>query len=114
MPGTPQPQSQREDLDSSQDSEGPQDQCVEESLRGDDIEEDVPCSQEEGTLHSRLAHFVKQRQSLHQAMLLQKEPLWLKDLYAQVKQAGIKCSVNQLQVKGNLVSHDWPSNNLSL
>ena len=102
MPGTPQPQPQREDVESSQDSqdsEEPQDQCVEESLREEsEAEEDVPCSQEEETLHRRLAQFVKQRPSLHQTMVLLQEPLWLKELHGQVKQAGIKCGLNQLQV----------------
>ena len=101
MPGTPQPRAQPEDVESSQDSQDSEDQqdqqCVEESLREEsEAEEDVPCSQDE-TLHTRLAQFVKQRQSLHQTVLLQ-EPLWLKELYAQVKQAGIKCGLNQLQV----------------
>ena len=100
MPGTPQPQPQREDVESSQeDSEELQDQCVEESLReGSEAEEDVPSSQEEETLHNRLAQFVKQRPSLHQTMVLLQEPLWLRDLHGQVKQAGIKCGLNQLQV----------------
>ena len=67
---------------------------MEESIR-EDSEAEV--EEEEETLHTRLAQFVKKRQSLHQTVLLQ-EPLWLKELYAQVKQAGIKCGLNQLQV----------------
>ena len=100
MPGTPQPQPRSEDVESSQDSEDHQDhQCVEEGLREEsEVEEDVPCSQEDETLHTRLAQFVKQRPSLHQTVLLQ-EPLWLKELSAQVKQAGI----NQLQSKAAAV-----------
>ena len=105
VPGTPQPQC--EDVESSQDSQDGEDQqdqqCVEESIREDsEAEEDVPCSQEAETLHTRLAQFVKQRQSLHQTVLLH-EPLWLKELFAQVKQAGIKCGVNQLQVSPGLL-----------
>ena len=106
VPGTPQPQPQprSEDVESSQDSEDHQDlQCVEESLREEsEAEDDVACSQEDETLHTRLAQFVKQRQSLHQTVLLH-EPLWLKELYAQVKQAGIKCGLNQLQVSPGLL-----------
>ena len=104
VPSSPQPQSQSqcEDVESSQDSQDGEDlqdqQCVEESIREEaGAEEDVPCSQEAETLHTRLGQFVKQRQSLHQTVLLH-EPLWLKELYAQVKQAGIKCGLNQLQV----------------
>ena len=99
VPGTPQPHPRSEDVESSQDSEDHQDhQCVEESLREEsEAEDDVACSQEDETLHTRLAQFVKQCRSLHQTVLLH-EPLWLKELYAQVKQAGIKCGLNQLQV----------------
>ena len=98
VPGTPQPRSQSQEVDSSQDSqedsEDQQDQqCVEESIR----EESEADEEEDETLHTRLAQFVKKRQSLHQTVLLH-EPLWLKELHAQVKLDGIKCGLNQLQV----------------
>ena len=96
VPGTPQPLQSSQD---SEDSQDPPDQCVEERLGEEsETEEDVACSQEEETLHSRLAQFVKQRPSLHQTAVLLREPLWLRELHGQVKQAGIKCGLNQLQV----------------
>ena len=45
----------------------------------------------------QLHQFVVRRVSLHQAVLLY-EPLWLGQLLKDVKEAGIKCNLAQLQV----------------
>jgi len=48
------------------------------------------------TLHSQLSSFLVSRPSLH-ASILQYQPLWLGELAKDVKEAGIKCKVAQLQ-----------------
>ena len=94
VPATP----KVEDLPSSQESDS-HSQCPEESIltAGDTGAEDLPTSQDEETLHSRLVQFVKQRESLLQSILLY-EPVQLSQLQAELKEAGIKCSKDQLMV----------------
>ena len=53
-------------------------------------------------LHEKLTQFVKSRKSLHQMILLY-EPIWLGQLHKDIKEAGIKCNMAQLQVKNVFV-----------
>ena len=73
----------------------------EESILYDHDEGDVdepPLTQASGaSLHEQLGQFVKVRRSLHQMILLY-EPVWLGQLHKDVKEAGIKCTMTQLQV----------------
>merc|ERR1712098_1016874 len=48
------------------------------------------------SLHEQLTQFIQSRPSLMQDILLY-QPLWLKSLARDVKEAGIKCKVAQLQ-----------------
>ena len=48
------------------------------------------------TLHDQLKMFVTSRRSLYQSILLY-EPVWLRQLHKDVKEAGIKVTLVQLQ-----------------
>ena len=61
-------------------------------------EEEVLTQRSGASLHQQLHQFVVRRVSLHQAVLLY-EPLWLGQLLRDVKEAGIKCNLAQLQVR---------------
>jgi len=50
----------------------------------------------EASLHDQLGQFVRARRSLHQMILLY-EPVWLGQLHKDVREAGIKCSLTQVQ-----------------
>ena len=64
----------------------------------EDDDDEPPLTQVSGaTLHEQLGQFVRARRSLHQMILLY-EPVWLGQLHKDVKEAGIKCSMTQLQV----------------
>merc|ERR1711909_96913 len=70
----------------------------EESMMYEEEEEEYTPSQVSSgaTLHSQLSSFLASRPSLH-ASILQYQPLWLGELAQDVKEAGIKCKVAQLQ-----------------
>lgn len=89
------------DLDLSQGSSSSQDRqftdMPEESMMYEQEEEYTPSQVCSGaTLHSQLSSFLVSRPSLH-ASILQYQPLWLGELAKDVKEAGIKCKVTQLQ-----------------
>jgi len=105
----PEPRTQGEgiedesDSDLSQDSTSSQDRqftdMPEESMMYEQEEEEeyTPSQVSSGaTLHSQLSSFLASRPSLH-ASILQYQPLWLGELAQDVKEAGIKCKVAQLQ-----------------
>ena len=91
-----------EDSDDDQGSQMTESQDMpEESILYDheEAEEDEPpLTQVSGaTLHDQLTQFVKARRSFYQMILLY-EPVWLGQLHRDVKEAGIKCTMTQLQV----------------
>ena len=51
----------------------------------------------EASLHDQLSQFVRARRSLRQMILLY-EPVRLGQLHRDVREAGIRCSLTQLQV----------------
>jgi len=87
-----------QDSTSSQDSRRVTDMPEESIMYEQEEEEDYTASQvvTGDTLHSQLSSFVAGRPSLH-ASILQYEPVWLGQLAREVKEAGIKCKVAQIQ-----------------
>ena len=114
VPCTPRPQPPRrkvipdpepDDISTDEDDQGSQmtesQHMPEESILFDHDEGDEdepPLTQVSGaSLHDQLGQFVRARRSLHQMILLY-EPVWLGQLHKDVKEAGVKCTVKQLQV----------------
>ena len=103
VPGAPKPTIRQEVVDSNGDDTEEDDEMTasqhmpEESILynhedDDDDGIDVLTRVSGATLHE------KSRKSLHQMILLY-EPIWLGQLHKDVKEAGIKCNMAQLQVK---------------
>ena len=75
----------------SQDSQYSERGPAEESMV-EGVEEEVVAP----NLHQQLAAFIRARPSLHQQVVVY-EPLWLHQFHQDVKEAGVRCSLAQVQ-----------------
>merc|ERR1711971_1248866 len=66
-------------------------------MEEEEADDDVTPSQilTEGNLRTQLRSFIHSKPDLHHSILIF-EPIWLKEFFSMVKQAGIKCKLPQV------------------